>query len=74
MKKRVVILIAIGLVIILGTYIYLGMYWAETSKIESAVETINPEEIDVRARLQEAGAMSEESRLEMIERLQNAKY
>lgn len=76
MKKRIVVYISLGLIAVLGLYIYFGMYTAQKGENASIdTESVsNNRSADAVERLKNSGAMSEESRLEMVDRLKNAEY
>jgi len=76
MSKRVIIISVIGLIIILGVYIYLGMFWAEkTNEVNEEVNDASlMQDEELLERLQDAGTMSEEGRQEMLNRLENAQF
>jgi uncharacterized membrane protein len=71
MRKRIIIYVALALGILLVAYIYGGMFWAQKS--DRTMETDTAEDISQLERLQNAGAMSEESRQDMINRLDKAR-
>ncbi len=72
MRKRIIIYVALALVLLLGAYIYGGMFWAEKSNESINTEDSN-KDMDLFERLSGAGSMSEESRQDMINRLDKAK-
>lgn len=78
MNKRIITILVIGASLLLAGYVYFGMYYASQDKTDPDQATpqlvVPPEALTQLERLQEAGAMSEEDRLEMEARLQKAEF